>query len=157
MFCSVKWRKLLSRCWIRWSQEMNMCLGIYSNCWEWIVSKYRHNWSTTFMKLESVPGTTLKLWLSLTSIIKLRISTNIKHRTKIVARIPRRRIERKLVGMLGEHPFGSSRVKWTRGNNWDVENNIRRTEGLRACFIQDAAERTPLFEKRINSKSKTIR
>jgi hypothetical protein len=64
------------------------------------------------MKLEIVSRTSLKLkWSSLRSNLKLRISTNIKHRARIVAKIPRRRIERKLEDVLGEYPFGCSKGK----------------------------------------------
>jgi ribonuclease HII len=51
----------------------------------------------------------------------------IAHAAKIVARILRRRIERKTEDALGEYQFGFGRGKGTR----DAENNIRTNHGHR--------------------------
>jgi hypothetical protein len=66
----------------------------------------------------------------LTSNKKLRNATNITHRARIVARIPRRRIERKREDVLGEHPFGCCRGKGTREAIWMLRI---MSEELRDC------------------------
>jgi hypothetical protein len=55
----------------------------------------------------------------------------IPHAAKIVARILRRRIERKIEAALGEDQFGFRRGKGTNDANWDAENNIRTNLGHR--------------------------
>jgi hypothetical protein len=55
----------------------------------------------------------------------------IAHTANIVARILRRRIERKTEDALGENQFGFRRGKRNKGYNWDAENNIRKKLGHR--------------------------
>ena len=55
----------------------------------------------------------------------------IAHTAKIVAKILRRRIEKKIEDLLGEDQFVFRKEKGTSECNWDAENNIRTNLGNR--------------------------
>jgi hypothetical protein len=71
--------------------------------------------------LIEVTMTALKKKPKATKCSNHRTISIIAHAAKIVARILRRRIERKAEDALGEDQFGFRRGKGT----WDAENNIR--------------------------------
>ena len=64
----------------------------------------------------------------------------IAHTAKIIAKIPRRRIEKKIEGMLGEDQFGLRRGKGTRDAIGMMRTIAERTleiDELCVCFIGD--------------------
>ena len=93
-------------------------------------------WPKDFTKVTMIA---LKKKPQATKCSNHRTISLIAHTAKIVAKILRRRIEKKIEDVLGEDQFGFRRGKGTR----DAENNIRTNLGNRLgtmCFLHRLAE-----------------
>jgi len=66
-----------------------------------------------------------------TKCSEYRTISLIAHTAKVVAKILRRRIEKKIEDVLGEEQFGFRGGKGTRDANWDADNIIRTSLGDR--------------------------